>query len=110
MGCSADAGVIGAFSGPPSITGGRPSLITAVSGRSGSWALMARRVPCVPDGRAHSAAVGGPPRVSNTGCGCPASQEVQRLFRPRARLGGVGEEGQSVVGGDVHAVEAEAEL
>ena len=49
-------------------------------------------------------------RLGEVGCGRPASQQVQRFLRTRTWLGGVGEEGQAVVGGDVHAVEAEAEL
>ena len=48
--------------------------------------------------------------VGGVGRGCPASQEVERLFGARAWLGGVGEERQAVVGGDVQAVEAEAEF
>jgi hypothetical protein len=42
--------------------------------------------------------------------GCPASQQVQRLLGAGTGLGRVGEEGQPVVGCDVHAVEAQAEL
>src|SRR5947209_5315291 len=57
-----------------------------------------------------SARVGRPRWVGDARSGCPASQEVQRLLGARAWLGGVGEEGQSMVGGDVQAVEAEAEI
>src|SRR4051794_15374670 len=57
-----------------------------------------------------SALVGCQRWVGDAGCGCPASQEVERLLGSRAWFGGVGEEGQPVVGGDVQTVEAEAEL
>ena len=42
--------------------------------------------------------------------GGPAAEEVERLLGAGAGFGGVGEERQPGVGGDVEAVEAEAEL
>ena len=57
-----------------------------------------------------SALVGYLRWVADAGCGCPASQKVQRFFGARAWLGGVREEREAVVGGDVETVEAEAEF
>src|SRR4051812_18439111 len=53
-------------------------------------------------GRAH--------RLGGVDGGRPAAEELQRLIRARARLGGVGGQRQPMVGGDVQAVEAQAEL
>src|SRR6478672_2422388 len=41
---------------------------------------------------------------------CPAAEELQRVLGARAGLGGVGEERQAGVGGEVQPVEAQAEL
>ena len=57
-----------------------------------------------------SALVGRPRRLGAVDRGRPAGQELQRLLGTRAGLGGVGEEPQPVVGGEVQPVEVQVEL
>src|SRR5437870_13789683 len=49
-------------------------------------------------------------RLRGVGGGCPAAEELERLFGARARLSGVGEDRQPVVCGEVQPVVAQAEL
>src|SRR5256885_7345090 len=49
-------------------------------------------------------------RLGGVGGGCPAAEELERLFRARTGLGGVGKDRQPVVGGKVHPVDQEAVL
>ena len=49
-------------------------------------------------------------RLSGVDRGSPASEELKRLFRARAGLGGVGEERQPGVRGEVQPVVGEVEV
>ena len=73
--------------------------------RSGAWKAEAQL-----GRRRDSALVGRSRRLGGVDRGRPASEQVERLLGAGAGFGGVGEERQPVVGGDVEAVEAEAEL
>jgi len=44
------------------------------------------------------------------GCRRPAAEQLERLLRPRAGLGGVDPHGQAGIGNDVHRLEAELEF
>src|SRR3989442_3036335 len=57
-----------------------------------------------------SALVGRARQPSVVDGGRPAAEELERLFGARARLGGVGEDRQPVVCGEVQPVVAQAEL
>src|SRR4051812_41363863 len=54
-------------------------------------------------------ALARPYRIAEVDGRRPGSQQVQRLFGAGAGFGGVGEEREPVVGGDVQPVEAEAQ-
>src|SRR4051812_8527098 len=60
--------------------------------------------------RSTSALVGRVRRLGGVGGGRPAAEQLERLFGPRSGLGGVGEDRQAVVGGEVETVEAQSEL
>src|SRR5438552_6353700 len=60
--------------------------------------------------RSASALVGCAHRLNSVGGGGPAAEELERLFGARAGLGGVGEDRQPVVCGEVQPVKAQAEL
>src|SRR6266536_320998 len=60
--------------------------------------------------RSTSALVGRARRLSVVDGGRPAAEELERLFRARTGFGGVGEDRQPVVGGEVQPVVAQAEL
>src|SRR6266536_585339 len=57
-----------------------------------------------------STRVGRVRRLGGVDGGCPAAEELQRFLGARAWLGGVGEERQAGVSGEVQPVEAQAEL
>jgi hypothetical protein len=54
--------------------------------------------------------VGRARRLGEVGGGRPAAEQLERLFGARTGLGGVGEDRQPVVGGEVQPVVAQAEL
>ena len=60
--------------------------------------------------RSASALVGRTRRLGGVDGGCPAAEELQRVLGAGAGLGGVGEERQAGVRGEVQPVEAQAEL
>jgi hypothetical protein len=65
--------------------------------------------PAVAGNALDSALVGGVRRLSVVDRGHPATEELQRLLEARAGLGGVGEDRQPLVCGEVQTVEAQAE-
>src|SRR5437773_2437708 len=60
--------------------------------------------------RSRSALVGRARPLGRVDGGRPAAEELERLFGARTGLGGVGEDRQPVVGGEVQPVVAQAEL